>query len=156
MTNFEGSPRNHGLFTRLRNPQTRRSTILMLVIGGIFTLSTCLLLVFASLVPPLHSVESPYAPLLEGTWVLAADSPRPSGYDVQITFHRGRSLSLVDRSTGEGLRATYSFITEDRIAISIMIGLPTYEFQFSVSDDTLHVIPPAELGWQPITLIKKQ
>ena len=95
MTNFEGSPRNHGLFTRLHNPQTRRSTILMLVIGGIFTLSTCLLLVFASLVPPLHSVESPYAPLLEGTWVLAADSPRPSGYDVQITFHRGRSLSPV-------------------------------------------------------------
>lgn len=149
------SPKPRGLLARLQNPSTRRGTIVLLVIGGIFIAINCILLVFASVVPPLQTVDSPYAALLEGTWVLAPDSPRPSGYDVQITFHPGRRVSLVDRSTGEGLQASYSFVAEDRVAISIMIGLPTYEFRFTVTEDTLVVEPPAELGWGTITLLRQ-
>ena len=130
-----------------RNPRRRPLTLALVLIGALLLIVSCGLLLAGSFGTLPTAVDSPFEQILVGRWQLTADSPRPSGYNVELRFEEGGRLWLVDRATGEGLSATYVFVAEKRVSIFISIGLPSYDFTFDYEGSVLSVETPPDLGF---------
>ncbi|HNT55734.1 MAG TPA: hypothetical protein PKG95_13535 [Anaerolineaceae bacterium] len=137
-----------------QDPRRRVTTVVLVILGTLLLVGSCGLLIITSFGGLPSSIDSPFEDILVGNWQLAADSPRPGGYDVELRFEENGRLWLVDRATGQGLSASYAFVAEKRVNISVTFGLPAYDFEFDYDGTILSVITPPDLGFGTIYFVR--
>ena len=67
-----------------RTPPRRPRTHTRVLIGALLLIVSCGLLLAGSFGTLRTAVDSPFEQILVGRWQLTADSPRPSGYNVEL------------------------------------------------------------------------